>query len=267
MYVDAATTIPRREVRGHAVSAFDRVSATRPSWIALHTHTHTHTVYFPVTFFSAHKPDGQNELIAASDSEHDGGGDGGGGSDGTYQDPGLEREHRGSIAASFGPMVDAMRRYRAAGMAADMANEVAVPDTVIVGNRSDTYLTSVRVKGLRDVDGQTMIVSWKEDSVGVPQNARPKRVSDRGARSSFRSERAIFARRLQRLGRDDGRKLTTTKCNRPPFIPCALSSVFRPTTRRSIRVGDRESIEMSVFCDVLGVFTHNPKHSRTPVER
>lgn len=138
---------------------------------------------FPLRFSVHESSDGQNELITGAD----GGEHGDGGDDGTHRDPGLEHEQRGSIAVSFGPVVDAVRRYRAAGMAAYTANEMAVPDTVIVGNRSDTYLTSVRVKGLRDVDGQFVVVSWKEDSVSMPNNARNRGTFPTRVSLSFRS--------------------------------------------------------------------------------
>lgn len=81
-----------------------------------------------------------------------------------HEDVLREQEERDSIAASFAPIVEVVRRYKATG-GGDMTDEITVPDTVYVGSRSDTYLSGVRVKGLKDMDAQNIDVSWKEGLV------------------------------------------------------------------------------------------------------
>lgn len=79
-------------------------------------------------------------------------------------------EERASVAYSFDAIVNVLHRYKNdlvdANEFGDTENTISVPDTVNVGNSSDTYLTDVRVTGLKkNVRSQNLTMSWEVDAV------------------------------------------------------------------------------------------------------
>lgn len=86
-----------------------------------------------------------------------------------------ELEERNSIANSFDAIASIVRQYKnemtgANGLLNSVQNEIFIPDTVNVGNGSDTLLTEISVKGLKNADSQNVTMSWSEDVVRI--NAR-----------------------------------------------------------------------------------------------
>jgi len=86
-----------------------------------------------------------------------------------YYDAFPEPDERDSIASSFDAVASIVRQYKNELTAGDelnsVPNEIGVPDTVNVGDDSDTYLTDVTVKGLKKVDSRNVTMSWAEDLV------------------------------------------------------------------------------------------------------
>lgn len=115
--------------------------------------------------FLAQKSNALNEMIPENEF--------GGVGKGDYEDV-QEHEERSSIASSFDPIVNAIHKY-SVDTTKGMNNEISIPDTVNVGVDSDTFLTSVRVKGLTaNIDSQNVTMSWREDSVSAVLKRGPR---------------------------------------------------------------------------------------------
>lgn len=109
-------------------------------------------------FFSVQKSDSQNELIQADRQQQRTGGD-----FETFR----VHEERDAIANSFDDVVAVLRQYADYDRDDSTAteDELAVADTLNAGNESDTFLTSVRVRGLKDSNARIVAMSWGEDLV------------------------------------------------------------------------------------------------------
>lgn len=80
-----------------------------------------------------------------------------------------EQQERYSIANSFDPITNIINQYKndltKNNELNNMNNEISIPDTVNVGDNSDTLLTNTKVKGLKNFDSQNLTMSWGEDLV------------------------------------------------------------------------------------------------------
>ncbi|XP_060833420.1 uncharacterized protein LOC132916961 [Rhopalosiphum padi] len=80
-----------------------------------------------------------------------------------------EKEVRDSIANSFDAIVNVIRQYKNDVAKSDnfRTNEISVQDTVNFGYNADTFLTNVRVNGLKNFDSQNFTMVWGEDLIHV----------------------------------------------------------------------------------------------------
>lgn len=109
--------------------------------------------------FSDKKNDSQNELFESNENYNN-------------NEYVQEKEVRDSIANSFDAIVNVIRQYKTDVSKSDnlRTNEISVQDTVNFGINADTFLTNVKVNGLKDFDSQNFTMVWGEDLVSLFNN-------------------------------------------------------------------------------------------------